>query len=212
MKEIIKNNVKSWMTKDNLIAEGSTREVYRADKFVIKKHTHPLGYEQSKNEEMIYNATLSEEWREFLARPYYTGEEYAIFEYIKPLETNPIEGGDVRCWDIDKTDGDYELAIQELAIQHEAGLVEWLEKEYGIIVDDLYLSHNLGIRENPVSFVFLDYGMDKELMEQHDNAILRGEIAYHVVEVCPVCKGDAIFKIKGENELLISCAGCELSA
>lgn len=202
------NELLSQTSGENLIAKGSTREVYRFGKLVIKKHTHWIGYEQSKKEEEIYKTIPNKEWQEYLTKPYFVSEEYAVFEYVEPLETNPLEGCDIGCSDIDESDEKYGLAAQKLYRHDEAGLISWLNETHGIVTDDLYLTHNLGIREERMNFVFLDYGMDKKLFKQYDNAVIRGEIAYHIVETCPYCKGDAIFGVRGDVETLISCEKC----
>lgn len=192
----------------NLIAKGSTRDVYRVGRFVLKKHKHQLGYKQSLNEEAIYISVPEKEWRGYLAKPHYVSKDYSLFDYVEPLETNPLDGCDIRCSDLDASDEKYGLAIQNIQENSELGLVSWLEDVHELMIEDLYMSQNLGIDKSRTNFVFLDYGLDKTLALKHDEATLKGEIPYQVVEVCPYCKGDAIFEIKGSEETLISCQKC----
>ena len=197
--------IKEYMQEENLIAKGSSRDVYRAGSLVIKKHTHVLGYKQSKQEEVIYNSLLNEKWKKYLSKPYYVCEDYAIFDYVKPLQTNALHGCDIGCCDLEET---YSPAVQDFEQGGEAGLVSYLKENYEVVVDDLYMTHNIGINETETNFVFLDYGLTKELSEEYDKALQNGEISYYVIECCSACGGDATYKITGDKEELILCEFC----
>lgn len=186
-------NWKAYCTKENFLGIGSTRKVYRAGNEVIKVHLHQIGYEQSRQEKLIYQEMERRGYRSYFAEVKEVHEEYAVQSFASPLDLK-----DFQTYDLSADD-------QRLTADH-LRLLELLDREFDSF--DLKDSGNFGVDASR-RMVFIDYGMTKKRYEQEwVPEADAGVIPQIYFEVCRICGIEKELRIYGEHDLDRRCVEC----
>ena len=88
---MLKSEVKDYIKKENLIAWGDTRAVYRAEDKVIKVNLSNYGYLKTKNEDILYKlledkikkGEIKLDNLDFLNKVLEFNELYSVSNYLK---------------------------------------------------------------------------------------------------------------------------------
>ncbi|KIL51420.1 hypothetical protein KP77_09320 [Jeotgalibacillus alimentarius] len=186
-------NWKDYCSEENFLGIGSTRKVYRAGDKVIKVHLHPIGYEQSMQEKLIYQVMERLGYQSFFAQMMEVYEEYAVQAFASPLALK-----DFQTYDLSNED-------QRLTSEH-LKLIELLDCEFDSF--DLKDSGNFGMDDNG-RLIFIDYGMTKKRYEQEwvpeADAGLIPQIYF---EACQSCGIEKELRIYGEHDQDRRCVEC----
>ncbi|TFE02274.1 protein kinase [Jeotgalibacillus salarius] len=186
-------NWKDYCTAQNFLGVGSTRKAYRAGNKVIKVHLHPIGYEQSRHELLIYQEMKRLGYVGYFAEVTEVHKEYAVQSFAKPLELR-----NAQTYDLSEDD--------ERLTEPYKKILSILDHEFDSF--DLKDSGNFGINEAG-RLVFIDYGMTKK---QYESEWVReadaGVIPQIFFEACAVCGVEKELRIYGKDDQDRRCVGC----
>lgn len=188
-------NWSQYCIKENFIGIGSTRKVYRYKDYAIKKHLHPIGYKQSKNEFDIYQSTVDRGLSHLFAQTYYVDEFFSIQKYYSPLELINNQT--------------FEIHVEEhqhlLPASFEK-VLEILDQEFDSF--DLRDSSNFGLDQSG-KLVFTDYGMTKTLYEQEWVPLAEeGVLPQILFDVCAICGVEKELRMYGKQDQDKRCFDC----
>ncbi len=199
--EELKENGLAYYTMDRFISIGSTRAVFEAGGYVIKKHMFPYAFEQSRREQIFYES-LPEHLKGWFTVPYYVCEEYAIFERVEPLSKTPwedycelMENDETELWHL------FLNHRTDLTLQKVGEIIEEIKqccKKWEIEFAELMSNDNIGTVGE--QFKCLDYGMSQDFFDDYYQAKTEGLIPYIDYGECQNCKGDLYAPVFDEGD------------
>lgn len=185
----------SYCTEDNFIGIGSTRKAYRINDYVIKVHTHPLGYKQSLKEMEVWNYAITNDLKELFAKTFFVDELISIQKYYKPIERKNNQSFEIDM----KRD-------QHLIPNMYEEVLFLLDKEFDSF--DIKDSDNYGLN-NQKKLVFIDYGMTKTLYETEWVPLADSGVLPQIhFDFCNVCGLEKELRMYGDHDQNKRCYSC----
>ncbi|MFF2755241.1 protein kinase [Psychrobacillus sp. NPDC058041] len=192
--QFIIDNLHNLCTNETFVGIGSTRKVFRYKNFVIKKHLHPIGFKQSKNEYNIFTKLNRKDLTNYIAEIVYVDEQISIQKYYSNLSL------------IDAQSYDLEISKDTRFTKELRDAIQLIDMEYDGF--DLKDSGNYGLNENGY-FVLIDYGMTKALYEKEWVPLAEvGILPQIYYEKCMVCGNEKELRIYGDTDLDRRCFAC----
>ena len=186
---------KAYCTAENFIGIGSTRKAFRVKDYVLKVNIHPLGYQQSKNEFVIYKAVKEIGLTELFAEIYMVDELLSIQKYYHPLEMENNQ-----TYEIDMQ------AHRKLIPERYKETLDLLDTKFDSF--DLKDSSNYGLNAKG-KLTFIDYGMNKSLYEAEWVPLAKAGILPQIhFDYCKVCGIEKELRMYGENDSDKRCYSC----
>ncbi|WP_404407120.1 protein kinase [Jeotgalibacillus malaysiensis] len=186
-------NWKTYCTEQNFLGIGSTRKVYRAGDKVIKVHLHAIGYEQSRQELLIYEEMKRLGYDEYFAEVTEVHKEYAVQRFAEPLELQ-----DAQTYDLPEDD-------ERLTHSHKK-IISLLDREFDSF--DLKDSGNFGINKAG-RLVLIDYGMTKKRYEtEWVPEADAGVIPQIYFEACTICGVEKELRMYSDADQDRRCVAC----
>lgn len=187
-------NVDELIKNAEMIGIGSTRKVFRYEDFVIKTFLHPIGYEQSKNEDEMYKSLKSLGLEKYIAPILYISEKYVIQPFYEQLQLNN------NCsYDID-------LEMDSRITEDLKTALNVIDKELDGF--DFTDSGNYGLDEDG-KLILIDYGMTKKLYEEQWVPLAEaGKLPQIRFTTCRVCNVEKEIRMYGEADKDIRCVDC----
>ena len=177
---------------------GSTRAVYRHGDYVIKKHLHAVGYQQSQNEQCFYRLLKEKAMDENVGAIHYVSESHMIGEYVTPLPVYDDGTG------YDLHDFVPEEPNERYHPTHTAATDFLVEQ--GVVYDELLYSTNAGVNQQGF-IVYVDYGMTHELSIAHQQGVENGDIPIYLHDECDGCREVKVCRVF-DNQTEIICLDC----
>ncbi|TQS70556.1 protein kinase [Ornithinibacillus gellani] len=185
----------TYCTPENFIGIGSTRKVFRVSSFAIKVHLHPIGYQQSQQEHLIYKRMVDKGWDQYVAQIHYVDTAISIQTYCKPMALI-----NQQSYELDQENHGHLLP------PHYGQLLHLLDKEFDCF--DIKDSSNYGWHSNG-HLVLIDYGMTKKLYEESWVPLAESGILPQIdFDHCQICGIKKELRMYGDSDTDKRCYEC----